>query len=344
MSDVQRNNFLKAFFAHEGKLVDKWEQYISVYDAELEVILRRGTSIDLLEIGVQNGGSLELWAKLLPLGSTITGLDIDPQVSELRFNQPAIKTYILDASDRSQVESAIGDAKYDIIIDDGSHICNEVISSINIFYPRLRSGGVMFIEDLHTSYREGHGGGYRKSGSSNEYLKEMIDLLHIDYLSKEEANTMSGALVEMMRDTLASLTFYDSLAVLRKLVTRKERPWHRLIGGNASQVVAFKDWIGDASRATLGNIVFGELAARSFDTAFMEACGDYANNQRLADAVQENLTLVEGLLCELDTSVAYILGGDLFVNDENMQDQLLHLKSVSKKIKSLLDDKRSNSA
>src|SRR5947209_9549052 len=49
---------------HRGKVSDKWESYFSTYEALFQPL--RTKPISLLEIGVQNGGSLEIWARYLP--------------------------------------------------------------------------------------------------------------------------------------------------------------------------------------------------------------------------------------------------------------------------------------
>lgn len=72
------------------------------------------------EIGVQNGGSLELWAKYLPEGSEIVGLDIDPAVAGLRFHG-AITAHVVYITDAAAVTALLGDKMFDVIIDDGSH-------------------------------------------------------------------------------------------------------------------------------------------------------------------------------------------------------------------------------
>ena len=336
MSDAPQNDLAKAFFAHEGKLIDKWEQYLGVYQAELGGLLKRDAPLDLLEIGVQNGGSLEMWAKLLPAGSTITGLDIDARVADLVFDHP-IKTHIVDATNPAQVEAALGEASYDIIIDDGSHICTDVIAALNQFYPRLRLGGLMFIEDLHTSYNALHGGGYRKPEASIEYLKQVVDLLHLDYLPFEQAQILDASLPATMRETLGSLAFYDSLVVLRKLAARKERPWRRLISGDASQIVPFDDWIGYVPSAALGDLVFGELAARSFETAFLNACGDHVRNDQLAVALRAKYAAAQALLAKADSCVANLLG-EIATLRSDAAHEAVRLAALSHEIKTLLED------
>ncbi len=61
------------FWAHRGLLSDKWEQYLPIYESELRPHLEHGVPISLLEIGVLNGGSLEVWHKLLPPPFTCGG-------------------------------------------------------------------------------------------------------------------------------------------------------------------------------------------------------------------------------------------------------------------------------
>ena len=50
----------KIYHDHRGKVSDKWALYISEYDRLFYPL--RDREINVLEIGVQNGGSLEIWA------------------------------------------------------------------------------------------------------------------------------------------------------------------------------------------------------------------------------------------------------------------------------------------
>ncbi|MFZ4216033.1 hypothetical protein ACOZB2_32335, partial [Pantoea endophytica] len=59
---VDKMNYLKQLYQqHEGKSSDKWDIYLDVYD---ELFFDRRSNVSsFLEIGVQNGGSLEIWSK-----------------------------------------------------------------------------------------------------------------------------------------------------------------------------------------------------------------------------------------------------------------------------------------
>ena len=60
--------------------------------------------------------------------------------------------------------------EYDVIVDDAAHTSANVISNFHRYFPKLKAGGVYFIEDTHSSYWESHGGGLRYPGASVEYF------------------------------------------------------------------------------------------------------------------------------------------------------------------------------
>jgi O-antigen biosynthesis protein len=150
---------LKEIFSeHEGKVVDKWTSYIPEYDRLFGPL--RDEPIALLEIGVENGGSLEIWDEHFPRANAIVGCDIDPACQMLRFTSDNIYIVIGDASSRECARQIAWIAfDFDIVIDDGSHNAKDVIASFSRYFPRLKRGGVYIIEDLHCSYWNEHQGG-----------------------------------------------------------------------------------------------------------------------------------------------------------------------------------------
>src|SRR3984957_3558790 len=82
---------------------------------------RREDVRNVCEIGVQTGGSLRMWKEFFP-NAIIHGPDIDP--SCMRHQDDRILIHIGDQSDAkflAQVVASI-DGKFDLTIDDGSHI------------------------------------------------------------------------------------------------------------------------------------------------------------------------------------------------------------------------------
>ncbi len=78
------------FRHHQGRRVDKWRHYFHIYDRHFERF--RGTRVRVLEIGVDHGGSLQIWKKYFGADARIVGLDIDPRCQEYAEDQIEIVT------------------------------------------------------------------------------------------------------------------------------------------------------------------------------------------------------------------------------------------------------------
>ena len=72
--------------------------------------------------------------------------------------------------------------------------------------------GVYLVEDLHTSYWEEYGGGYKAEGSFIEYAKDLVDQLHGWHRREEPAP------VTDYTRSIRGLHIYDSVVVLDKEV------------------------------------------------------------------------------------------------------------------------------
>ena len=68
---------------------------------------------------------------------------------------------------------------FDIIIDDGGHRIEQQTTSFNHLLPRVQSGGIYVIEDLHSSYMEFYGGGFQKNFTTIELIKRLVDDLQL---------------------------------------------------------------------------------------------------------------------------------------------------------------------
>jgi hypothetical protein len=86
-----------------------------------------------------------LWKDFF-INSKIIGLDIN--LSSLIFKPDGFQVYETDATDKSKLDYILKDQKFDFIIDDGSHLLEHQVASFNILFPRLKEGGVYFIEDI----------------------------------------------------------------------------------------------------------------------------------------------------------------------------------------------------
>jgi predicted O-methyltransferase YrrM len=131
--------------------------YAPVYDLFLSHL--RDKSINLLEIGVAKGASLCMWQEYFK-NATIVGLDITlDHVDKSRplgvegGGWPDLDTIVLKQG--SQVDANVLDnifneyKSFDVVIDDGSHFNEHQQFTFKHIWPKLRSGDIYIIEDIH---------------------------------------------------------------------------------------------------------------------------------------------------------------------------------------------------
>jgi len=233
-----RPTFGTLFSQHGGYVSDKWMQFLAIYERELGAAVEQGQSICLLEIGVQNGGSLELWHEYLPTGSRVIGIDVDERCRQLVFPE-GVEVLIADAGDQREVDRLLAGTLLDFIIDDGSHKPKDIIGAFLNLFPKLADGGKYIIEDLHASYWASHGGGLRKSGSSIEFLKSIVDCLHVDYYGDSNRDENAGKidedemnLLKKLNTDISCIKFYDSIVVIEKYIVPKISRFQRIVSGS----------------------------------------------------------------------------------------------------------------
>lgn len=108
-------------------------------------------NIVFLEIGILNGSSLKVWDEFFT-NSKIIGLDINP--SKKQYENNNIEIFIGSQDDenlKNEIINKYSDG-FDIILDDGSHINSLTLSSFNLYFPKLKKGGLYIIEDTHCTY------------------------------------------------------------------------------------------------------------------------------------------------------------------------------------------------
>ena len=202
---------------HRGTRFVKWVHYFDIYDRHLNDLqserARRGISdpLRVLEIGVWRGGSLEVWREFLGDEAIIFGVDIDPESAKVSGDvaQVRLGSQTDEAFMRGVLEEMGG---VDVIVDDGSHRSDDVLTTLRLLYPTLACPGLYIIEDLHTSYWEDWGGGFKSRHSSVEQLKSLVDVLHTPYTSARVDEFELG----LTHGSIRGLHFYDSMVVMEK--------------------------------------------------------------------------------------------------------------------------------
>jgi len=211
-----------------GKVSHKWDLYLDVYDRLFSPY--RDRPIDLVEVGVQNGGSLELWLKFFPRAHRIIGCDIDPRCAALRYSDPRISVVVGPINERATSEQITRLApEFDIFIDDGSHTSADINATFYNYFHRVRPGGLFVIEDLHCAYFPEYGGGLDAPGGSMGFLRILADALHKDHwrekvtLAERVAPYLPpGTPVDdSLTADMLGISFYDSLCVIEKRAAGK---------------------------------------------------------------------------------------------------------------------------
>ena len=209
---------------HQGYVSDKWASYLPVYDRWFAGY--QDAPIHLLEVGVQNGDSLQVWAKYFGNAKKIVGCDINPDCAQLEFDDPHIALVLGDVKDATVREKILRHSEvYDIIIDDGSHLNADIIKTFQFFYSRLAPGGIYVIEDLHCSYWAKWHGGLWRSDSAMEFFKSLTDVLNLEswgvkmlpanWVAKLKSKSHSRFKPADYAD-IESISFYNSMCLIVK--------------------------------------------------------------------------------------------------------------------------------
>lgn len=129
----------------EHRLNSKGHNYVKTYEKYFFPLKEK--PIAILEIGVREGNSLNMWKDYFP-NARIYGFDINPSCQML--SNERIKVLVGDQSKLEDLDliTKLIKERFDIIIDDGSHKSHDIITSLNFLKDYLKPGGYYFIEDM----------------------------------------------------------------------------------------------------------------------------------------------------------------------------------------------------
>jgi len=120
--------------------------YNDYYDVMLAPYVRKGR-VNVLEFGVKIGGSLMLWRELFHPQARIYGVDIDTDVPMFE-KDPRIKVLAGVSSMDPDLPRRFSGTKFDVIVDDGSHLARHQAMTLQLYWATLKSAGVYIIEDV----------------------------------------------------------------------------------------------------------------------------------------------------------------------------------------------------
>lgn len=115
--------------------------YMPNYERLLKPL--RDEPINLLEIGICNGGSLKTWLAIFP-NAYVYGVDV---VNNVRWTHERCTIHVCDQfSDR--LATLFPPESLDVVIDDGSHVFHHQTKARESLWPALKPGGWYFVEDI----------------------------------------------------------------------------------------------------------------------------------------------------------------------------------------------------
>ncbi len=237
--DLVDSKIHAAFKNNKRYLSGKWEHYLSIYERIFAPYMLRQCPVNLLEVGILNGGSLEIWQNILPEKSQIVGVDIAPQCKNFIYDEN-IQVFIGDISKGELVNNELKESMFDIIIDDASHFCDNVIANFHRLFDKLNWGGIYIIEDCSTSYWSYYGGEYKSPNSTIEYFKNMADIVNFTYINQERLSAPNKAIFKKLSREIAAVSFYDSVIVIEKYTKRKNNAFRNYVSGETGNLAPKK--------------------------------------------------------------------------------------------------------
>lgn len=151
----------------------------------------------ILEIGIQTGDSLRMWADAFPQ-SQVLGLDKDANLGPFPSN---VQTIVGKQNDTKLLQSL---GRLDFIVDDGSHMSSDQQTSFETLFPLLNDGGIYVIEDTEIN---------RQTQFQNTQLSTT------DYFINKLLTTSfnNQTVFVFQRENIKSITFGDNVIVINKI-------------------------------------------------------------------------------------------------------------------------------
>lgn len=119
--------------------------YLETYEKLLDN--RVDTIKNVLEVGVEYGGSMELWSQYIP-NAHIYGVDLNPLPFDFDFKSDRMTHLLGDAYRVEFIRNNFNGVMFDLLIDDGSHRYDDMIFFAKHYSKLLAPSGILIIEDI----------------------------------------------------------------------------------------------------------------------------------------------------------------------------------------------------
>jgi hypothetical protein len=206
-------------YSRVARKTTKWSNYFAIYETLFAKY--RGKPITFVEVGVLNGGSLQMWRSFLGSEARIIGVDLNSAASEME--QEGFEVFIGDQSDPEFWRSFFASVgTIDVLVDDGGHTNLQQIVTLAEAIPHVADGGIVVTEDTHTSYiSEGFGNPSRYSFIN--FAKHIVDVVNARHPWVARARQLQSL---GLARAVYSVQFFDSVVAfhINRALTHESTP------------------------------------------------------------------------------------------------------------------------
>ena len=222
-------NLLKSF-KKSPRYSIKWSNYFDIYEKIFEKF--KNKKIKIVEIGIGDGGSLFMWRQFFGKKAKIIGIELNPEAKKLE--KYGFKIFNGDQSNPNfwkNFYKKIG--KIDILIDDGGHTNLQQITTVMESLKNINNGGMIIIEDTHTSFMKNSGFRNPSKYSFINFSTSLIENIH-------RRNPMLRKKMNFFSEKIYSLKFYDSITVIN--IAKKKLSISKNLKNNKKLISLFDDY------------------------------------------------------------------------------------------------------
>jgi len=200
LSELSLTGLADLYGSDKGTLKHNYtEVYARLIDELLAGGDRRKAKLKIVEFGVACAASLRMWANYLP-HSDIVGLDIREACGQLCGDLPNVRIEICDPTQWNTEEV------FDLVVDDASHISEQIVSAVRSCWPKVRPGGAYVVEDLACTYSEEYAASYRNTFKTDAANDRGVLMALMDELMR----------ITDVRGDVAEVHYYPQLLIIKK--------------------------------------------------------------------------------------------------------------------------------
>lgn len=196
--------------------------YTPIYDSLFSHL--RDEKINIAEIGIEQNDSINIWRRYFPLAK-IYGFEYNDEYLEKARNQNLIDVQYekFNIQDENSIHSTLQKVgvKYDIIVEDSTHLFEDQIRFIKNSIEYLKEDGILIIEDIF------------RNRSEEDYKKELVEVKkyfsEIVFVTAEHENRYSPGwdndkLIVLKRNNISTQKSNTKSKVF--IVTPSRRPFN----------------------------------------------------------------------------------------------------------------------